>query len=181
MKTLSFFLAVAIGPFGSILLAQDPLAPAPDLPGKVIPATPLTPKPIPGIEAGEGEKEAKETISPEVENALRFAIRENLKAWNDKSLNMLRSTTHSESPLLETSDLMARYIFDRYKLKYTPTKVTVLSAEEDEAEVEVHQTTELVEGPSFRNNRSVVVHTLKKENGKWKLWSSEIKLLQFLE
>ena len=164
------------------LLGQDPLADEPALPGKAIPAAPLNPTPIPAIEpGGEGEKPAEKTITPEVENALRYAIRENLKAWNDKDLVMLRNTTHSESPLLETSNLMARYIFDRYKLKYTPTKVTVLKADSEEAEVEVHQTTELIEGPSFRNNRSVVVHTMKLENKKWKLWSSEIKLLQFLE
>lgn len=185
MKILPCFLAAASTLFGLNLLGQDEPVPPPALPGKEIPAAPLTPPaPIPGIETegeDEGEKPAEETVSPEVENALRYAIRENLKAWNDKDLNMLRNTTHSESPLLETSNLMARYIFDRYKLKFTPTKVTVLRADKEEAEVEVHQTTELIEGPSFRNNRSVVVHTMKKENNKWRLWSSKIQLLQFLE
>ncbi len=187
MKTRSYLLLSAIALVGSSLFAQDPLAPPPSLPGsKPLPGTPLPGStPIapgaPGLGEGENEKPAEPAVSPQVANELRAVVRTNIHAWGSQNLNLLRSTTHSESPLVETSDLMARYIFARFKLKYTVTKVTALKADDEEADVEVHQTTEKIDGPSFRNNRAVVVHTLKKENGKWKMWGSEVKLLQFLE
>ena len=91
MKKLPCFLAAASTLFGLNLLGQDAPAPDPVLPGKEIPAAPLNPTPIPTIEPeGEGEKPAEKTITPEVENALRLAIRENLKAWNEKDLLMLQ-------------------------------------------------------------------------------------------
>ncbi len=188
MKTFSFLLPLTIALCGFHLQAQDapptpdpgtPALPGTPLPGTPLPGTPTTPE-APGEKPEEGEKPAAEEVSIQVANELRSVIRTNIHAWGSKNINLLRSTTHSESPLLETSDLMARYIFARFKLKYTVTKVTALKADEEEAEVEVHQTTEKEEGPAFRNNRAVVVHTLKKENGKWKMWSSEVTLLQFL-
>ena len=190
MKTFSYYLLVTIALGGVHLQAQDAPPPPPDpgaalpgtpLPGTPLPGTPTTPPGDPAAPADGGEKPDENVVSPQVANELRAVIRTNIHAWGSKNINLLRSTTHTESPLLETSDLMARYIFARFKLKYTVTKVTALKADDEEAEVEVHQTTEKVDGPSFRNNRAVVVHTMKKENGKWKMWSSEVKLLQFLE
>ncbi len=196
MKTRSYLFLAAIALGGAYVQAQDaPPPPPPDpgvdipgtpslpgtpLPGTPLPGTPTTPPGEPGTTPEAGEKPAEEAVSIQVANELRAVIRTNIHAWGSKNINLLRSTTHPESPLLETSDLMARYIFARYKLKYTVTKVTALKADEEEAEVEVHQTTEKIDGPAFRNNRAVVVHTLKKENGKWKMWSSEVTLLQFL-
>ncbi|MBO94846.1 MAG: hypothetical protein CMI32_08125 [Opitutales bacterium] len=182
MKMRSYILLSAIALIGSPLLAQDAPGTPIDLPGTPIPGTPLPGTPVDPLAppAKDGNATAP-AIPAKVANELRAVVRTNIHAWGTGNLNLLRSTTHSESPLVETSDLMARYIFARYKLKYTVTKVNTLEVDDDEAEVEVHQTTEKIDGPSFRNNRAVVVHTLKKENGKWKMWGSEVKLLQFLE
>ena len=45
---------------------------------------------------------------------------------------------------------------------------------ESEATLHVIQTTEKVSGPDFRNNRLDVVHTLKKHNGLWKVYSTKV-------
>ena len=160
----------------------EPPAPLPGtpLPGTPLPGTPTTPPANPGNPDEGTKKPAEEGVSIQVANELRAVISTNIHAWGSQNLNLLRSTTHSESPLVETSDLMARYIFARFQLKYTVTKLVALEADEEEAEVEVHQTTEKIDGPAFRNNRAIVVHTLKKENGKWKMWSSKVRLLEFL-
>ncbi|MFP6901284.1 MAG: hypothetical protein VCA36_10095 [Opitutales bacterium] len=191
MKTHSYFLLSAMVLVGIGVFAQDaPPPPAPPDPGTPLPGTPLPGTPLPGIPTtplgsgsldAEANKTAEKGVSIQVANELRAVISTNIHAWGTKNLNLLRSTTHSESPLVETSDLMARYIFARFKLKYTVTKLLALKADDEEAEVEVHQTTEKLDGPAFRNNRAVVIHTLKKENGKWKMWSSQVMLLQFLK
>ena len=182
MKMRPYLLLSSIVLVGSPLLAQDAPGTPTDLPGTPLPGTPLPGTPTdPSAPPGKDGNATKETVSPQVANELRSVIQTNIHAWRTENLNLLRSTTHSESPLIETSDLMARYVFARFKLKYDVTKFTALKADDEEAEVEVHQMTQKIDGPSFRNNRVVIVHTLKKENSKWKMWSSEVKLLQFLE
>ncbi len=46
--------------------------------------------------------------------------------------------------------------------------------------VKVDQTTTKVRGPQFRNNKIVLMHKFNKSQGEWKMFSSEIQKVEYL-
>ena len=163
-----------------------------ELPGSPLPGTPVetgpaTPKPAttpPGgsdVPPPPGAKEEKpKEVDAATKQALIDTIKNNLYACDKRNVNLVMSTIHPESPTLKSTRDMMRYIFARLKLRYTLQQVEVLEVDGDEAEVRVVQYTEKVGGnAAFRNNQVVLIHKLKQDAGKWKLFSSECKQLIF--
>ena len=175
MKTLSYFLLLpAFAFFGATLHSQEAVEDTPSPFGK----------PPPADNAGDGKdaNASKPAVDDKTASELRAVIKTNLHAWGTENMALLRSTTHSESPLLETNTLMAKHLFDNFKLRYTQLKATPIKADEEEAQVEIIQSTEKMEGiPAFRNNVQYFIHTLRKENNDWKLYSTKGVVILFLD
>ena len=49
-----------------------------------------------------------------------------------------------------------------------------------EAKIEFVQITSKLKGPEFKNNKATGVHTLKKDGDSWKIYSTEMTDVQFL-
>lgn len=73
-------------------------------------------------------------------------------------------------------------LFRDYDLKLDIESVRILKISENKADVEVQQVTSKVSGEEFRDNRTKIVHQLKKVDGAWKISGSKpIKIDYFDE
>ena len=113
---------------------------------------------------------------------LKDVITSNLYACSKRNLTMAMGTVHPESPTLESSRDMMRYIFARLRLKYTLEALEVLEVRGNEAKVKATQATQKIAGnAAFRDNRVTIVHTLKRDGKKWKMFSSEAISIQYFQ
>ena len=107
------------------------------------------------------------------------AININLKACSDKDFDLVLQTLDDGSPSFAISKIMYKNLFDKYDLKYELADAQVLENDGTTAKVQCLQTTTLI-GPSFRNNKTTMIHTLKYKNGAWRLCTSEVKNVEYL-
>lgn len=164
-----------------------------DLPGSPLPGTPVetpaTPAPgstppgapdLPPPPGSGGEEEKPKEVDAATKQALIDTIKNNLYACDKRDVNLVMSTIHPESPTLESTRDMLRYIFARLRLRYTLQQVEVLEVDGDEAEVRVIQATQKVAGnAAFRDNQVELIHTLKRDAQKWKLYSSKCVFIRY--
>jgi ketosteroid isomerase-like protein len=109
-------------------------------------------------------------------------IYDNLKAYQDENLNAVMATIHEQSPLYADTRTITEQIFNLYDLKYKLESVRVIEESDEEARVRAVQITEKISGPDFRDNKIVAIHVLKKAaDGEWKIYSSEIESIDYLD
>lgn len=109
------------------------------------------------------------------------AVRANIEAVNTRDLNAVIAVIHPDSPGLRDMRNTAEELFKKFELRSTLKEIAVESVAGDEAKVRFSQTTEKVSGPGFQNNRVDGVHTLRKHDGQWKLYSTEVTNIAYLE
>ena len=170
--------------FTTTLWSQD--LPGTPLPGK--PTTPGTPVATPpgGPDAppppGGKPPAEKMEIDAATSKELTDVIKSNLYACSKRNLTMAMTTVHPESPTLESSRDMMRYIFARLRLKYTLEAIEVIEVRGNEAKVKATQSTQKIAGnAAFRDNRVTILHTLKRDGQKWKMFSSEALSIQYFQ
>ena len=170
---LSLFLATFLSYFPPVLFGQD-------LPGNSLPGA-STVNTIP--EAGDIPAEPeKKKMDPVMVKELKDVVKTNIFAVSKRNINMALSTIHPESPTMESSKDMMTYIFARLQLKYTIQQLEVKEIDGDEAKVEVLQVTQKLSGnAAFRDNRVKMLHTMKRDGKKWKMYSSEALLIEYLK
>jgi len=167
---------------------------AQDLPGSPLPGKPTTTAPVgtgtntlpPGTDAppppGGKPKAEPAEVDPATAKELKDVISSNLYACSKRNLTMAMGTIHPESPTVDSSRDMMRYIFARLRLKYTLEKTEVIDVRGGEARIKVTQATQKISGnAAFRDNRVTIIHTLKRDGQKWKMFSSEAQSIQFFE
>ncbi len=161
-----------------------------DLPGTVLPGTSTTvaSEPDPFADApplgapGEEAAPEKPKMDPATVQALENVIKTNVEGMGKRNINFVLSTFHPESPLLESSKDMLTYMFARVQLRYTLQAIEVKKIDGDEAEVEVLQVTQKLSGnAAFRDNRIKLLHTLKQDGQKWKIYTSEALYIEYLK
>lgn len=91
-------------------------------------------------------------------------------------------TIHDDSPARADTLSVMQMIFNEFNLSYQIVTYQILSISKDSADVRVVLDTRKVSGElPFRDNRLTTVHTLKKsEDGKWKIYYSEMEDVQYL-
>jgi len=188
MRFHIFVLATAFFILNSGLAAQDlPGSPLPGKPTTTVPAgTGTSTLPAAGTDAPpppDGKPKSEPTeVDAATAKELKDVISSNLYACSKRNLTMAMGTIHPESPTLESSRDMMRYIFARLRLKYTLEKTEVVDVRGDEARIKVTQATQKISGnAAFRDNRVTIIHTLKRDGKKWKMFSSEAQSIQFFE
>jgi hypothetical protein len=122
------------------------------------------------VEAGKGPVIVKDTalIWPAVEETVRSQI----KALNNEDLDAYMSYMHPDNPSYESTRQQLADLLEKYDLHYTLEKIEKVSVTEDEVKASFVQLTEKVSGPAFSNNRITGIHTLRKDNGKWKIFAT---------
>ncbi len=151
-----------------------------DLPGNSLPGA-STVNSIPESSDIPVEPE-KQKMDPVMVKELKDVVKTNIFAVSKRNINMALSTIHPESPTMESSKDMMTYIFARLQLKYTIQQLEVKEIDGDEAKVEVLQVTQKLSGnAAFRDNRVKMLHTMKRDGKKWKMYSSEALLIEYLK
>lgn len=108
-------------------------------------------------------------------------IYDNIKALNNEDLEASMATIHEESPIYAATRQVTKELFLIYDLKYKLKQVKVVEKSDQEIKVEYVQTTERIDGPEFKDNKIKAVSVLKKSKGKWKIFSTIIKGIEYLD
>ncbi|MFB6230541.1 MAG: hypothetical protein ABEL04_05230 [Salinibacter sp.] len=124
-------------------------------------------------------KAARTEAAPE--ESPKSVIRKNVRATQNENLALVKSTFHSRSPIRDKTINYSRKIFRRYDLTYKIENIKVVNRSEQTARVKFTLITRKVSGPKFRDNRTTMFQTLKKENGKWKIWKGKTVRKKYLD
>ncbi len=108
-------------------------------------------------------------------------IKANAAFMNEEDLEAVMTTVHSKSPNYPATEIMAKQIFERYDLNYKIENIKVLEQNDKEAKVEFTQITTKIKGKDFKNNKTTGIHTLRKEGDSWKVYSTEMTNVEFLD
>jgi hypothetical protein len=164
----------------SLLQGQDLPGTATTLPGASTVAP--EPKPADGAKTDVPPPPEKIQLDAAAVKEIEDVVKTNVHAMAKRNVNLVLDTIHPESPLAESSKDMLTYIFARLQLRYTLQRIEVKEVEPGEAKVEVLQVTQKLSGnAAFRDNRIKLLHTLKRDGQKWKIFSSEALMIEYLK
>jgi uncharacterized protein YchJ len=107
-------------------------------------------------------------------------VNANADFMNQEDFDGVMSTIHPQSPSYEMTEKLVKKIFEVYDLNYKIENLKVIEQNDKEAKVEFIQITTKLKGPDFKNNKTTGVHTLKMDGDSWKIFSTEVKDLEFL-
>jgi len=107
-------------------------------------------------------------------------IKANAAYMNEEDLAGVMTTVHPKSPSYPATESMAKQIFERFDLNYKIENIKVLEQNNKEAKVEFTQVTTKIKGKDFKNNKATGIHTLRKDGKSWKVYSTEMTNVEFL-
>lgn len=108
-------------------------------------------------------------------------IKANAAYMNEENLEGVMTTVHPKSPSYEGTEAMAKQIFERYDLNFKIENMKVLEQTDKEAKVQFTQVTTKIKGTDFKNNKTTGIHTLRKDGDSWKVYSTEMVNVEFLD
>jgi hypothetical protein len=119
---------------------------------------------------------------PDKATALILApVEAQIKALNHRDAQAALAVMHPDAPGLARAREATEQVTATYDLIYMIQSLTVESADENEAKVRFSQITQKAAGPEFRNNRLVGIHTLRKYQGAWKIYSTQALKIEYLD
>ena len=107
-------------------------------------------------------------------------IEANAKYMTQENLDEVMNTIYKDSPNYASTESMIKTLFDRYDLSYKINSMKVTEETQNEAQVQFVQETVKISGPEFKNNRVTGIHTVKKDGDSWKIYSTQIKDVKYL-
>ncbi len=109
------------------------------------------------------------------------AIRAQVKALNRRDADGAIAMMHPEAPGLDRTRQTTREVTAAADLLYLIQDLTLESVDEREAKVRFTLITQKVSGPEFRNNRVAGIHTLRKYQGAWKVYYTQVLHIEYLD
>jgi hypothetical protein len=113
-------------------------------------------------------------------NMPEFVIEANAKYMNEENFDKVMNTIYKDGPSYQTSEMLIKKLFEVYDLNYKIVNMKVIEENNSEAKVEFAQITTKISGPEFKDNRSTGIHLLKKEGDSWKIYSTQITDIQYI-
>jgi len=107
-----------------------------------------------------------------IERNLQAAEKEDFDAWIKTYHERARSCKARGAEMLDC--------FRVYDMKYALEQAKVLDRSDDEAKVYFIQLNKTVTGPDNNDKKVTGIHIMKKSYGKWKIYDTEIKMIQEL-
>ncbi|MGV8118254.1 MAG: protein kinase [Candidatus Xenobiia bacterium LiM19] len=108
-------------------------------------------------------------------------LNENLRAAQEENLNRYMATIHEESANYESMRTQVKSIFETFDLSYEIKEMKIISSSPDMADVEFILVTRKINGPEiFNDNEMSGEYILKKSGGKWKIFSTIKKHVNYL-
>lgn len=108
-------------------------------------------------------------------------VRAQVKALNKRDASAALACMHPEAPGLDRTRQTTLEVTATFDLIYMLQNLALDALSEDEARVRFTQLTRKVSGPEFRNNRVTGVHTLRKYQGAWRLYYTQVLNIEYLE
>jgi hypothetical protein len=113
------------------------------------------------------------------------AVQAQIKALNLRDAEGAIAMMHPQAPGREKAAETTRKLLESYELIFMIQNISLESADEAQATVRFTQVTNQVanktKGPNFRSNRVVGVHTLRKDAGQWKIYSTEMEKIEYFD
>lgn len=119
-----------------------------------------------------GADRSKELFAP---------IHAQIKGLNRRDAAAATAAMHPEAPGFAKSRQLTEQLLANYDLIYMIQSLNIVSESEEEAKVRFVQMTEKAAGPEFRRNRVSGVHTLRKYRGAWKIYSTKMESIEYLD
>lgn len=108
-------------------------------------------------------------------------VRAQMKALNRRDVNAALAIMHPDAPGLARTRETTEKLLEAYDLIFMLQNLSLESVNENEARVRFTQMTQRASGPAFRNNRVVGIHTLRKFDGAWKLYGTEVISTEYFD
>ncbi|MFO8057572.1 MAG: nuclear transport factor 2 family protein [bacterium] len=124
--------------------------------------------------AGPEEEKARPSEENDTRSELRALVYANVEASRQEDLETYMYTLHRDAPHYEATRELMEKTFDKYELEYKLTNVSVTAVSGNTARVSFTQSTRKLAGPEFKPNRVTGVHVLRKEDKRWKIFSTRI-------
>jgi hypothetical protein len=133
---------------------------------------------LPDNASGEGKTPAAVADSSNDDPlAVIFA---NIDASNAESIPHYMATIHSKSPVYQSTQEMTKRAFDLFDLSYQVSGLKITKQTKNETVVAFTLTTRKIRGPGFRDNRISGDMILRKEDGRWKIYSQVVHDVKYL-
>ncbi|MCQ6274724.1 DUF2628 domain-containing protein [Bacillus sp. V3B] len=123
-----------------------------------------------------------EKTDKDIENEIIDLIHKNMQALENEDLEEYMSMLSKEDTTLyyQTEEMLTN-LFTHYDVTYEISDIEFLTISEDRVKVRLTQTSKLVEGEEYRDNESILTHTIKKEDSDWKFLASEAESVHYLD
>ncbi|WP_338469442.1 hypothetical protein R4Z10_11465 [Niallia sp. XMNu-256] len=108
-------------------------------------------------------------------------IEANTNAFNNNDLAGYMETIHSQSPIYNSTEADVKALMETYVFQVKVSDLKVIEKTEQQAIISFKQTTIQLEGPPTQNTETTGTHTLKPDNGKWKITSTTIDTTTYLD
>jgi hypothetical protein len=101
-------------------------------------------------------------------------IRDNLRAMEKEDVDGVMATIHPQSEYYESTRAVVREMFEQVDVKYQLSDLKLVASTPEEAKVTFTQSMEKTGGPGeFRDNIVQGLHTLRLDQGKWKIYRTQ--------
>jgi len=118
---------------------------------------------------------------PDREAALEV-VRRNAQFMQEEKIDEMMTTIHPQSPVFAGTRTAMENLAKKFDMKCELSGLEVVSANEEEIRVRFDQKTSKVKGDGeFPTTRLVGIHTLKKDDNVWKIFSTETISTEVLE
>lgn len=114
------------------------------------------------------------------EAEIKAVFAQNIIGLNEKNLAVAMSAIDESTPDYEAIRNMTQKLFNTYDLKIEINTFEVIEISNNYAKVRITQTTTKIAGPAFRDNILLATNTLRKSNGQWKIISTTVDDIKYL-
>lgn len=128
----------------------------------------------------EDDKQQEVEKSLTDEEQILQVVKENLHAANNEDIDVYMTALHVESPLYHSTKETMLEIFKIYDLEYTFDEIEVMEVTGNMGKVRFVQTSIKINGPEFNDNQAEGIHTMRKYDGEWKIYDTELTNVIYL-
>jgi hypothetical protein len=116
----------------------------------------------------------------QAEQQIKAILYRNLQGVREENIELVMLDIDKKSPDYKKTRDLAIGLFNLYDLQYAMNRINIINVSQSEAKARTIITTKKINGPEFRDNMVTSIHTLKKTNGQWKIFSTTIENVKFL-
>lgn len=114
------------------------------------------------------------------EDNIKAVIESNMAFTESRNFAGVLSTLDENAQSYGNTAAIYKQMFTMFQLDYTLDRVIVKEVKGNSAKAEVGMTVKKINGPEFKDNRSIGIQTFHKKNGSWKLADTAVIRTDFM-